>query len=107
MRFRSATGRVERLKQPLVHHPNRRMEDALRRIDEYSTAGAKVLNEGGKRAFFTSGIAHGAAAFLRAIHLRNSDSSTAVRVIWSPSTTRSSSYHKYMKLWLLQRDKKK
>ena len=88
MRFRICTGRVERLKQPLIHHPIRRMEDALRRIDEYSTAGAKVLNEGGKRAFFTSGIAHGAAAFLRA-YIWNSDSSTAVRVIWSPSTTRS------------------
>ena len=36
-------GRVMRLKQPLIHHPVLRLEDALSRMDRYSTAGAECL----------------------------------------------------------------
>src|SRR5436190_10288427 len=36
-------GRVMRLEHPLIHHPVLRLEDALSRMDGFSTAGAEVL----------------------------------------------------------------
>src|SRR3954465_1403306 len=37
------SGTVGRLREPLTHHPVARIEDALARMDRYSTAGARQL----------------------------------------------------------------
>ena len=52
-------GPVERLKTPLDHHPVLRIEQALRRMDHYSTLAADMLVARGKRVSFSSGIGHG------------------------------------------------
>src|SRR5882672_7531256 len=52
-------GAVARLDEPLLHHPAGRIEDALSRMDRYSTAGAQMLVASGRPVSFTSGITHG------------------------------------------------
>src|SRR5215475_10408277 len=42
-------GRVLRLKEPLLHYPVDRIEDALSRMDRYSSAGAEKLVASGRR----------------------------------------------------------
>src|SRR5499427_10384824 len=56
-------GPVARLSAVLDHHPVRRLEDALARVDSYSTAGAQMLTP--SRVSFASGIIHGLWSFLR------------------------------------------
>jgi hypothetical protein len=51
-------GRVARLAAVLDHHPVARLEDAIARLDSYSTAGARMLASRPPVSFW-SGIAHG------------------------------------------------
>jgi len=56
-------GPVGRLAEPLLHYPVIRLEDAVGRLDRYSTAGAEMLAASGRRVTFASGIAHGLWSF--------------------------------------------
>jgi glycosyltransferase involved in cell wall biosynthesis len=47
-------GPVGRLEQPLRHYPVERLEDAVSRMDRYSTAGADMLIAAGRRVSFGS-----------------------------------------------------
>ena len=58
-------GKVARLREPILHFPVARLEDALSRIDRYSTAGAEITVSAGKRVSFSTGITHGLYAFFR------------------------------------------
>src|SRR5260370_40413422 len=57
-------GSVGRLSGVLDHHPVLRLEDALRRVDSYSTAGAEML--AARRGFLSRGRTPGMRSFLRA-----------------------------------------
>src|ERR1700681_1495244 len=59
-------GQVGRLAESLLHYPVVELEDAVGRMDRYSTAGAEMLVASGSRLSFGSGIAHGPWSFLRA-----------------------------------------
>src|SRR5581483_4831227 len=61
-------GRVARLSEPLMHEPVLRLEDALSRMDRYSTAGAEKL--AGRRVWFMTGIWRGLWMFFRTYILR-------------------------------------
>src|SRR5260370_42240330 len=61
-------GSVGRLSGVLDHHPVLRLEDALRRVDSYSTAGAEML--AARRVFLSSGINHWLGAFFRAYFVK-------------------------------------
>jgi glycosyltransferase involved in cell wall biosynthesis len=63
-------GPVARLAEPLIHHPVRKLEDAISRIDRYSTASAEAIVASGRRVSFMTGIGHGIGSFLRAYVLR-------------------------------------
>src|SRR5581483_6495335 len=63
-------GQVGKLREPLLHQPVARLEDALSRMDRYSTAGADMLVASGRRVTFMSGILHGLWTFLRTYVLR-------------------------------------
>jgi len=52
-------GTVARLAGPLLHHPVLKLEDALSRIDRYSTASAQAIVASGRRVSFMTGIGHG------------------------------------------------
>jgi glycosyltransferase involved in cell wall biosynthesis len=95
-------GTVARLDAPLTHHPVRRLEDALSRVDRYSTAGAEMLVTSRRRVWFVSGIAHGAWAFFRAYVLRagflDGPEGFLIAVANAEGT-----YYRYMKAWLAGR----
>ena len=58
------------LQSRLQHDAVSRLEDAISRIDRYSTASAEMLVASGRRVSFASGITHGLWTFFRVYVLR-------------------------------------
>ena len=92
-------GRVSRLRQSLLHAPVTRLEDALSRMDRYSTAGAEVISETGKRVWFASGIVHGFWTFLRTYILRAGFLDGHEGFLLAVANAEGT-YYRYMKAWL-------
>jgi glycosyltransferase involved in cell wall biosynthesis len=92
-------GVVKRLSTPLIHHPVLKLEDALSRIDRYSTASAAALLASGRRVTFMTGIGHGLASFLRAYVLRAGFLDGAEGFLLAVANAEGS-YYRYMKVWL-------
>jgi glycosyltransferase involved in cell wall biosynthesis len=95
-------GTVARLDAPLIHNPVRRLEDALSRIDRYSTAGAEMLLASGRRITFATGILRGAWAFFRAYVLRAGFLDGPQGFLLAVATAEGT-YYRYMKAWLAGR----
>ena len=93
---------VGRLIEPLRHRTITTLEDALSKIDRYSTAGADMLLASGRRVYFISGIAHGCWTFLRTYFLRAGflDGPEGFLVARYHAET---TYYRYMKAWMKQR----
>jgi len=95
-------GSVGRLSEPLLHHPVRRLEDAISRADRYSTAGARMLFASGRRVWFVSGIVHGAWAFFRTYVLRRGFLDGCEGFLLAVANAEGT-YYRYMKAWLAGR----
>jgi glycosyltransferase involved in cell wall biosynthesis len=95
-------GPVGRLSEPLIHHPVVRIEDALRRMDAYSTAGAEFLVYAGRRVSFATAILRGLGAFLRTYVLRAGFLDGREGFMLAV-TNAEGSYYRYLKAWLLSR----
>jgi glycosyltransferase involved in cell wall biosynthesis len=95
-------GVVRRLAPALIHHPVRRLEDALSRVDRYSTASAEQLLASGRRVSFLTGIAHGIGSFFRAYVLRAGFLDGPEGFLLAVANAEGS-YYRYMKLWLAAR----
>jgi glycosyltransferase involved in cell wall biosynthesis len=92
-------GAVARLREPLLHHPIRSLEDALAKIDNYSSAGAAMLIARGRRVSFASGLLHGLGAFIRTyiLQLGFLDGREGLLIaVYNAEGT----YYRYMKAWL-------
>ena len=98
-------GTVKRLEQPLLHHPVQKLEDALSRMDRYSTASAAVLAASGRKISFMAGIGHGLYAFLRTYVLRLGFLDGAEGFLLAVANAEGS-YYRYMKAWLASREPK-
>jgi glycosyltransferase involved in cell wall biosynthesis len=94
-------GPVDRLICAFNHHPVLRLEDALRRVDSYSTAGAKMLTSQ-RQVWFTSGIVHGLWSFLRAYVLRCGFLDGREGFLLAVANAEGT-YYRYMKAWLAGR----
>lgn len=92
-------GPVARLREPLLHFPVLRLEDALSRMDRYSTAGANVIHNSGRRVSFNTGINHGLWAFFRAYVLRAGFLDGREGFLLAVAIAEGS-YYRYMKAWL-------
>ena len=95
-------GRIERLNGVLMHESIRDLEDALDKIDRYSTDGAAMLHRQGRRARLTTAILRGGWTFLRTYLLRAGflDGREGFLVaVYNAENT----YYKYVKLMLRQR----
>ena len=92
-------GPVARLKAPLLHYPVVRLEDAIRRMDSYSTLGARQLAASGRRVSIMTGVAHGAFAFLRTYVLRLGFLDGAPGFLLAVANAEGT-YYRYMKAWL-------
>jgi glycosyltransferase involved in cell wall biosynthesis len=97
-------GTVKRLNKPLIHHPVLKLEDALSRMDRYSTASAQALGASGRNVSFINGIAHGFFAFLKSYVLRLGFLDGAEGFLLAVANAEGS-YYRYMKAWVVQRAK--
>jgi glycosyltransferase involved in cell wall biosynthesis len=95
-------GTVLRLKEPLLHEPVKKLEDALSRMDRYSTASAQAIVASGRHVSFFSGIGHGAYAFIRTYILQRGFLDGAQGFLLAVANAQGS-YYRYMKAWLAQR----
>ena len=92
-------GAVARLKQPLLHYPVARLEDAIRRIDHYSTLGAEKLVASDRNVSFFSGLTHGMGTFLRVYLLKLGFLDGAAGFLLAVANAEGA-YYRYMKAWL-------
>ena len=93
---------VGRLSEPLIHHPVIRIEDALRRMDAYSTAGAEQLVKDGRRVSFSAAIFRGLGAFLRTYIMRAGFLDGKEGFMLAVANAEGS-YYRYLKAWLMSR----
>lgn len=98
-------GRVARLDGLLLHAPVLRLEDALSRMDRYSTSGAAMLVESGKRVSFMSGVSHGLWTFFRTYVLRRGFLDGREGFLLAVANAEGT-YYRYMKAWLAQRGRR-
>jgi glycosyltransferase involved in cell wall biosynthesis len=92
-------GRVARLAQPILHEPVLKLEDALARMDRYSTAGAEMLAGSGRTITFATGIWHGLWSFLRTYLLRGGFLDGREGFLLAVANAEGT-YYRYMKAWL-------
>jgi glycosyltransferase involved in cell wall biosynthesis len=97
-------GPVGRLICLFDHHPVLRLEDALRRVDSYSTAGAAKLEK--RRVSFLSGIGHGLWSFLRAYVMRLGFLDGREGFLLAVANAEGT-YYRYMKAWLAGRQRER
>lgn len=95
-------GRIGRLAAPLEHYPVLRLEDAIYRLDSYSTAGAEMLVSSGRRISFASGVTHGIWSFLRAYIWRRGFLDGREGFLLAVANAEGT-YYRYMKAWLAGR----
>src|SRR5262249_22902366 len=96
------SGIVGRLREPLTHHPVARIEDALARMDRYSSAGARQLVASGRHVLFISGFLHGLWTFLRTYVVRAGFLDGREGLLLAILNAEGS-YYRYMKAWQMQR----
>ena len=99
-------GKVARLSEPMLHSPVAGLEDALLRMDRYSTAGAAMLNAKGRRISFASGIGHGLWTFLR-MYVFGGGFLDGREGFLLAVACAEGSYYRYMKAWLASRQEDK
>jgi glycosyltransferase involved in cell wall biosynthesis len=95
-------GKVARLNELLDHRSVERLEEAISRIDRYSTAGAEMLAASGRRVTFASGITHGLWSFFRAYVLRLGFLDGREGFLLAVANAEGT-YYRYMKAWLMGR----
>ncbi len=92
-------GTQGRLSQPLMHDPVLKLEDALSRMDRYSTASAEQIVAAGKRVTFCSGITHGFWTFFRTYVLQAGFLDGREGFLLAVANAEGT-YYRYMKAWL-------
>jgi glycosyltransferase involved in cell wall biosynthesis len=92
-------GAVRRLSEPLIHHPVEKLEDALSRMDRYSSAGADMIVGKGRRVSFMTGILRGWWSFLRTYVLRLGFLDGKEGFLLAVANAEGT-YYRYMKAWM-------
>jgi glycosyltransferase involved in cell wall biosynthesis len=95
-------GTIGRLAGLLDHHPVLRLEDAIGRVDSYSTAGAEMLAGSQRPVSFASGITHGVWSFIRAYIWRLGFLDGREGFLLAVANAEGT-YYRYMKAWLARR----
>lgn len=97
------TGRVSRLRQPLLHEAVTTMDQMLNKVNLYSGASANMLHERGRRASIGTALLHGGWAFFRTYVLRRGFLDGAEGFVLAVANAEVS-YYRYIKLMLLRRN---
>jgi hypothetical protein len=95
-------GPAGRLVGGLLHDSMPTLESVVDKINRYSTAGAQMLVDRGRRATMGQALSHGAWAFFRTYVLRRGflDGSLGLALAISNA---EGTYYRYLKAWLAQR----
>lgn len=95
-------GKITRLREYILHYPVWRLEDALRRMDQYSTLSARAIENSNRRVSFTTGIIHGLWTFVRTYVLQRGFLDGREGFLLAVANAEGT-YYRYMKAWLLRR----
>ena len=90
-------GRTGRLRQHLIHHPFRSLDQVIAKMDSYSTAAAAGMAERGRSAGLSGAVLHGFFAFLRTYVLRAGFLDGRLGFVLAVSNAEGA-YYKYLKL---------
>ena len=97
-------GAIGRLQGELLHRSMPDFESVLDKVNRYSTAGARAMAARGKRASPARALVHGLWAFLRTYVLQRGFLDGAMGLVLAVSNAEGT-YYRYLKLWLLQRER--
>jgi glycosyltransferase involved in cell wall biosynthesis len=92
-------GTVKRLQGLILHYPVANLEDAIKRMDLYSTLGAQEMIAKGRRVWFVTGIVRGVFAFVRTYILRVGFLDGCEGFLLAVANAEGT-YNRYMKAWL-------
>jgi glycosyltransferase involved in cell wall biosynthesis len=95
-------GVIGRIAEPLDHHPVVQLEDAISRVNRYSSAGAEMYADAGRKVSFASGITHGLWSFFRAYVWRLGFLDGYEGFLLAVANAEGT-YYRYMKAWLARR----
>jgi len=99
------TGATGRLAQPILHEAVTDLEQMLAKINAYSSAGAHMLHERGRRATLATALVHGLAAFVRTYFLRAGFLDGREGLMLAIANAEGS-YYRYLKLTLLSEQRR-
>ena len=94
------SGAVGTLREPLLHEAIRDLDEALAKMNSYSTAGALMQFERGRKASLAGAVWHGAWTFFRTYVLRAGFLDGREGFMLAVSNAEGS-YYRYLKLMLL------
>ena len=94
-------GKTGRLNSPLIHYSYLNLEEVLNKVNSYSSAGAQVYLQKGKKVRLRTAILHGLWTFLRTYFIRLGflDGREGFMLAVSNAET---SYYRYIKLMYLR-----
>jgi hypothetical protein len=100
------SGKIAKLNSPFLHDAFVDFEEVLHKVNSYSTLGAKLLYEKGKRTSPAKAILKGLWTFIRTyfLHAAFLDGSHGLLLAVSNA---EGAYYKQIKLWALQQGAKK
>ena len=92
-------GPVTTIPGVILHFAVRRLEDSLIRIDRYSSIGARIMIDKGRRVSFLSAISRGLWAFFRGYVLQRGFLDGRLGFVLAVANAEGT-YYRYMKAWL-------
>ena len=95
-------GQVARLAGHIEHHPVRSLEDVVRKIDTYSTLGARILTSRNRSVGATTPVIRAAASFVKTYVLKRGFLDGAEGLI-NASVHAQTVFWKYTKAWAARR----
>ena len=95
------TGRVQPLPGLLLHNSIPTLENAITKMNRYSSGRARDLQAKGRRGSLASALGHGLWAFLRTYLLKRGFLDGQLGLVLALHNAETT-YYRYLKLWLLQ-----
>ena len=95
------SGNTAALSSPLIHYAFTDLEEVLRKVDSYSTAGAVMMREKGKKATLFDAVLHGFWSFFRTYFLKAGFLDGRAGFMLAVSNAEGT-YYRYLKRMLLE-----
>ena len=96
------TGETGRLNSELLHYAFDNLEEVLHKMDRYSTAGARMMRQHGRRATLSGAVLRGLWSFVRTYVLRAGFLDGREGFMLAVSNAEGT-YYRYLKLMLMQK----